>query len=415
MALVVKGGNRVLGTVTVQGSKNAVLPIMVAALLAEGKTTITHCPDIWDVRAMMEVLENLGIKVSLTEGNLCLDSTSRKSTRICQKKVQDIRASVLLMGYSLACYQRVTIAYPGGCSIGERPIDFHLAAFRSMGAIIIEQEEELVCYCPDGLHGAHVILPFPSVGATENIILAAVLAEGETVIENAAREPEIIELIAFMRCMGADIHGEGTSCIKIVGKKRLQAITWQLSQDRIAFLTYAMLLAGCGGEADFYISPRYLKKEILVLEKLGCECAIQDNRIHICRRKGIAPISYLKTGPYPEYPTDGQSLLLAVVTKAHGVSTIEETVFENRFRVVRQLRKMGANIDSVSNRARIVGVTKLHGAIVQAPDLRSGAGLLIAAAMADGKSCIENEHYIERGYERIEETMHALNIDVRRE
>lgn len=412
MAIVVNGGKQVFGTLSIQGSKNAVLPIMVAALLAEGQTTITHCPDISDVRAMIEVLESLGAVASLAEGNLSLDSGSMKAKKICQRKVQDIRASILLMGFSLGRFQQVTIAYPGGCSIGERPIDFHIDAFRCMGVIIDEQENELVCRCQNRLHGADIVLPFPSVGATENILLAAVLAEGKTTIENAAREPEVIELAAFLRHMGADIQGEGTSRIQITGKKRLQAITWQLSQDRIVFLTYAMLLAGCGGNANFQMSPRYLSKELYVLEKLGCECTIQNDNIHICRRRAIRPIHYLSTGPYPEYPTDGQSLLLAVLTKAQGNSTIEETVFENRFQMIGQLRAMGANIDAVSNRARVIGVTKLHGAHVETPDLRSGAGLLIAAAMADGESYLTNEGYIARGYENIVENMCALGVDV---
>lgn len=413
MGIVVNGGNRIHGMLPIQGSKNAVLPLMVASLLAEGETTITHCPDISDVRAMMEVLESLGVAVSLEDGNLCLDSRHIERKRICQKKVQDIRASILLMGCNLGRFRQVVIAYPGGCSIGARPIDFHIAAFRRMGVTIIEKEDELVCHCANGLRGAQVSLPFPSVGATENILLAAVLAEGETKIENAAREPEVVELAAFLRHMGADIQGEGTSRIYIRGKSKLHAVQWQLSEDRIVFLTYAMLLAGCGGEAVFRMSPRYLRMEIPILEQLGCDCTVDNDTVRLRQSRGIRPIRYLNTGPYPAYPTDGQSLLLAVLTKAQGISTIEETVFENRFRVVGQLQSMGANIDAVSNRARVVGVTKLHGARVEAPDLRSGAGLLIAAAMAEGESEISKECYIERGYENIVENLCALGVDAR--
>lgn len=413
MAIEVNGGGVTSGILKIQGSKNAVLPLMAASMLTDETSVIEGCPDISDVRTMREVMEALGAVVTYDKHRLKIEAGDVDQIEICQDRVRDIRASVLLMGACLARFGEVTIAYPGGCSIGERPIDFHLYAFRSMGVTIREEEERLVCHCEKKLHGCKISLPFPSVGATENTILAASMAEGKTIIENAAREPEIVELIHFLRAMGAQIEGEGTSCISIQGVEQLHGTKWQLSQDRIAFLTYAMMVAGCGGEVAFQISPRYLNKELWILERLGCSCSICKNLVRVRQTSIAQPVSYVRTGPYPEYPTDGQSLLLSVLAKANGVSNVEEMVFENRFRVISQLRKMGANIDYVSNRAQIIGVTKLHGADLKAMDLRSGAALLIAAAMAEGTSRIHEEMYIMRGYESVVENMNHIGLCAR--
>lgn len=410
MAIEVNGGRSTSGALKIQGSKNAVLPLMAASILVHGTTRIENCPDISDVQAMREVMESLGVVTTYEDNKLEIKVEQVNCIEICQQKVKDIRASVLLMGACLARLGNVVIAYPGGCSIGQRPIDFHLSAFRQMGVIIHEEQERLVCCCKSGIHGAHIRLPFPSVGATENILLAACLADGETRLENAAREPEIVELVCFLRAMGAQIKGEGTSIICVQGVKSLQPVSWKLSEDRIAFLTYAMMVAGAGGDVTFQMSSKYLSKELWVLERLGCQCYRGNDIIHVKKSGSTRPIPFIKTGPFPEYPTDGQSLLLAVLSKATGVSNIEENVFENRFRVVSQLKLMGANIDYVSNRARVTGVTRLHGANVTATDLRSGASLLIAAAMAHGTSYIYDEKYILRGYERIVENMNQIGL-----
>lgn len=413
MAIEVCGGQRLSGEIQIQGSKNAVLPLMAASLLCEGETVLEHCPQISDVQAMQEVMQGMGSRISREKHCLCMDHSNLSGCHICQEKVKDLRASVLLMGSCLARFGEVTIAYPGGCSIGKRPIDFHIQAFRNMGVTIEEREEEICCRCEQELHGVDVILPFPSVGATENIILAASRAKGITTIRNAAREPEIVELCRFLRLAGAVIEGEGTSQISIVGQQRLQGVSWRICSDRIVFLTFVMLVAGCGGEISLWSEDLFGEKEREVWHLLGGHEQVQDQLIVLRKEGAIRPIRYLSTGPYPEFPTDGQSLLLPVLAKASGISTIEEKVFENRFRMIGQLQKMGANIDYVSNRARITGVTKLHGAHVAAQDLRSGAGLLIAAAMAEGKSQIEKEEYIYRGYEDIVGKMCDLGIDAR--
>ncbi len=410
MAIEISGSSRVCGALEIQGSKNAVLPIMAASVLCEGETVIKNCPDILDVHAMGDVMRGIGGRVQYRDHELVLDTSRIEDGRIREKKAGDIRASVLFLGSLLARFHSVSIRYPGGCSIGSRPIDFHLRAFRQMGAVVEELPDRVCCRAEKGLHGADLPLCFPSVGATENIILAAVMAEGTTVIRRAAREPEIRELCDFLNAMGAKIRGGGSDVIHIEGVRRLRPVHWQLCSDRIVLLTWAMLTAGCGGEAEFEKAAPFSEAERQILQKTGCRIEESGDRIRIRQGSVPRPVPYVRTSPYPGYPTDGQSLLMPVLCRGSGVSTIEEGIFENRFRMIRQLRKLGADIDYVSNRARITGVTKLHGAEVKADDLRSGAGLLIAASMAEGVSRISNEDYIHRGYEDICGQLRALGI-----
>lgn len=420
MAIEICGGNRVQGEIEIQGSKNAVLPMMAAALLCDGETVIRHCPDITDVHAMAGVIRGIGGTVTLEQGvlKICTDCVNRFCVE--EKAVRDIRASVLLLGSLISRFGAVQIQYPGGCSIGSRPIDLHLKAFRTLGIRTVEGEEYIECREEQARQSTGrqteekiVSLVFPSVGATENILLAAVKRAGITKIVNAAREPEIEELCRFLCAMGADIKGAGTKVIRIRGVRHLCPVTWQLSPDRIVFFSYAMLTAGCGGDAFFYTEEKIPEAEEEILLRIGCSIQKEEQGIRIRKEGAIGAVPYLCTKPYPGFPTDGQSPLMAVLCRANGVSTIEEGIFENRLRMINQLKKMGADIDSVSNRARITGVTRLHGATVYADDLRSGAGLLIAAAMAEGTSVVEQEHYIYRGYEEVETTLRALGIAVR--
>lgn len=413
MSIEVCGGNKVEGSLKIQGSKNAVLPIMAAAILCDEITVIENCPDISDVHAMAEVIRGIGCETTYRDHCLTINPAAIRNAVIKEEKAGEIRASVLLLGSMLARFGQIQIDYPGGCSIGSRPIDFHLKAFRKMGATTIENEDSICCETKGHLQGTEITLGFPSVGATENVILAAVLAEGTTVLQNAAREPEIVELCAFLRAMGAAIEGEGTEKIRIHGVSALHAVRWRLGSDRIVLLTYAMMVAGCGGYAFLETFSTFSESEAEVLARLGCHIRQGADGIHISQEKRPEAIPYLCTEPYPGYPTDGQSLLMAVLCKSGGTSIIEEAVFENRFRMIRQLRKMGANIDYVSNRASITGVTRLHGAAVEADDLRSGAGLLIAAGMADGTTLISREHFIYRGYEDIVRHMRKLGLDAK--
>lgn len=413
MAIEICGGREVCGKLRIQGSKNAVLPIMAASVLAEGETIIENCPDIRDVHAMADVLRGMGAAITYLGHTLTIDTTHIKEHSIEEKEVEEIRASILLLGSVLARFRMADIRYPGGCSIGCRPIDYHLQAFRDMGARVEERENRICCDATGCFGGAEITLEFPSVGATENILLAAVTAEGETTVYGAAREPEIVQLCHFLSQMGGKIRGIGTGILRIQGVKRLYPVRWKLGSDRIVFLTWAMLTAGCGGQAELLMEEEIPVAEQEVLEQMGCVVRRENERIFLVQNRVPRAIRYLKTRPYPGYPTDGQSLLLSVLCKGNGISTIEESIFENRLQMIRQLRKMGANIDSVCNRARITGVTKLHGAAVEADDLRSGAGLLIAAAMAEGTTQVSREQFIERGYENVVEQLRSLGICAR--
>ncbi len=411
VAIIVYGGRKVHGEIEIQGSKNAVLPIIAASVLCQGKVCIKNCPEISDVYAMAEVITSLGGEISFENHCLSLDTENMQIGSLPKDCVGEIRASILFLGSLLGRFGEATISYPGGCSIGERPIDFHLMAFRQMGTEILE-DDKLHCRAPGGVKAANISLPFPSVGATENILLAAVKAKGITIIENAAKEPEIIELCCFLRKMGADITGEGTECIIVCGVEQLYGVSWEMNSDRIVFLTYSLLVAGCGGKAFLKMKNPSSCREINILKKLGCLVEIKSGGIVVTQEGIPQSVPYISTGPYPAFPTDAQSPVMAVLCKGNGISVMEENIFENRLGIVKYLRDMGANIDSVSNRACIAGVTKLHGAKVDAEDLRSGAGLLIAAAMAEGRSEISGEHFIKRGYDNVIEHMQALGLHV---
>lgn len=411
MSIVVCGGKKVQGNIPIQGSKNAVLPIMAAAVLGKGKTRIQNCPDITDVHAMASAIQELGGDISWKDHVLTIDTENLNFSYIEGEKIKEIRASVLLLGSMLARFGRCRLYYPGGCSIGSRPVDLHLKALQQLGVHVKEEEETISCVAEEGMRGECITLRFPSVGATENCILASVLAKGTTCLCNAAKEPEIVELCHFLCKMGADIEGEGTDCIRIHGVKQLKPVTYRLCPDRIVIFTYAMFAAGCGGQLHLEFSPCEMPiEEVAFLHKLGCRIETTEKGVLVQSDSRPNAISYIGTGPYPGFPTDGQSLAMAVLCKSGGISTIEETIFENRFQMIHQLKKMGANIDYVSNRARIIGVTKLHGAHVRADDLRSGAGLLIAAAMAEGETVLTEEKYIYRGYDNIVSHLNEMGI-----
>ncbi len=413
MSIEVCGGKKVKGALKVQGSKNAVLPVIAAAAMCDGITEIHNCPDITDVHAMADVLREIGGDAVYDRSSHCLtiNPAGISPGSVRAGRGGEIRASVLFLGSMLSRFGRAEIVYPGGCSIGDRPIDFHLRAFQEMGARTWDVENRVCCEA-ERLRGAEICLDYPSVGATENILLAAVLAEGATWIRNAAREPEIAELCCFLRQAGAVIQGDGTEHILVQGVPRLRGLSWRMKSDRIVFLTYALMVAGCGGEAFLELDGGVPPVESAVLLRTGCEVEPDVRGARVCQHGRPKAIPYICTRPYPGFPTDGQSLLMAVLCKSGGVSMIEESVFENRFRMISKLRKMGANIDFVSNHACITGVTKLHGADVEADDLRSGAGLLIAACMAESVTHIRQERYIHRGYEDIAGHMRQLGLRV---
>ena len=410
MAIQIQGGNPIGGEVSIQGAKNAVLPMIAAAVLCEEKVVIDNCPDISDVTDMRHVFELIGGTTELKGHTLELNGKEIAQVAIECEAASRIRASFLFMGSLLSRFHQAKICYPGGCSIGSRPIDLHIYGFQKMGVEIEYGDDGIFCYAPNGIRGAKIEFVYPSVGATENVVLLAACAEGETTIVNAAREPEVVALCQMLQQMGARIEGIGTKNIHIIGVPGLHGVTYRTCSDRIVAMTYAMFVAGCGGELIMKTEPVFSEKENRVMEKLGCELTCRENEIVVRHHEKKRDLAYVKTGPYPQFPTDGQSLLMAVLCKGTGHCIIEENVFENRFRMVTQLKKMGADIDTVSNRARINSVTRLHGAVVDACDLRSGAGLLIAASMAEGVSEIYNEHYIMRGYDNLICSLNQIGV-----
>lgn len=403
-SIKVIGGGRLKGEIKIQGSKNAALPIIAATVLNKGITILRNCPKILDVFHMINVLKELGC-ITAWEGNtLIVDTTSITSTKVSESYVQKMRSSILFLGALLGRCHEVTIAYPGGCLIGKRPIDFHLDSIKRMN---VSQEflgeDKSIIYChTNKVVGGDIFLKFPSVGATQNIILAAVLAEGVTRIFNAAREPEVLELCNFLVSAGARICGKGTAFIEVEGVRKLHDVEYTLSPDRIVAGTYMAAVAAAGGEVLLLDAPtRQIESVTRVLDKIGCKIRTTDEYVKIsCNRRPLA-YDILKTQPYPGFPTDMQSQLMTVLSYADGESTLIEKIFESRFQNADELKKMGARITVNDNQAYITGVKLLKGAQVTAHDLRAGAALVIAGIAAQGDTIVKNADSIERGYEDI--------------
>ncbi|MDO4326347.1 MAG: UDP-N-acetylglucosamine 1-carboxyvinyltransferase [bacterium] len=428
----VAGGNPLYGEIQVQGSKNAVLPIMAASLLYEGTTVIENVPKIQDVYCMMGILRSLGCKVSMEGHTVLIDASALSQCEICREDMEKMRSSILLAGPLLARLGEAGVYYPGGCSIGKRPIDLHFSVFRALGANVEEAESgkwqigpgenknsgARICVKAADLLAAAVHLPYPSVGATENGILTAVGARGVTVLKGCAREPEIVELVHFLRKMGVCIRGEGTSRIEVEGQKALTPVRYRVGADRIAAGTYLAAAMCAGGDVRLCgVSTRGMEPVLPVLRSLGAVITQEGDslRLQMGRRpKGgvFRQDVPLKTAPFPGFPTDMQSLLLAVFAVADGENCMEETVFEGRFAAARQLLKFGAEILVEGNRVCVTGVPSLRGASVHAPDLRGGAALVAAALAADGCSQISGYEHIARGYEDICGSLRLLGADI---
>lgn len=402
------GGKTLQGTITIQGSKNAALPMMAASLLHRGISVLTGCPQISDVFCMEEILRSLGAVTWWKGQDLYLDCTDAEGTEIPGTCTGRMRSSMILMGAMLGRNREGTMGYPGGCVIGKRPIDLHLYALRCLGAVISEDGENLHAGC-EKLTGAEICFRSGSVGATEQAVLASVLAEGETVIVNAAREPEIRWLCTYLRGMGAKITGDGTSYIKINGVKELKGGRLKVPCDRIVAGTYLCAAAATRGRIVIANPPEgELDGFLEVYKKMGGQCEYNSGKLVANARNSIVSVPYIETGEYPGFPTDLQSPVMAVLAGARGKSRIRETLFENRFRIVESLNSMGARIEVSGNLAKITGTERLHGACVRAGELRGGAALVIAALSADGCTEIEGYSYIRRGYENICRDINAL-------
>jgi len=400
----IQGGIALQGKVHVQGSKNASLPILAATLLAEEPSYIKNCPRIADVYAMVSLLKSLGCHVSWQEDGLLVDSSCVCHGAMSGEAVKGMRSSLCLLGALLGRCGQVVMEHPGGCIIGERPIDMHLQALGQMGVSFLEMEEKgLLHAVTKGLHGAEISLPFPSVGATENIILAGVCAEGETVINGAAMEPEISALCRYLRACGADIEGIGTKRLVIHGGRRLYGTVYTVPADRIVAGTYLMGCIGTGGCVLLESAPAGEMGAVLELSsRMGAACWVTEEGIYVQAPRRPKAVDEIVTAPYPGFPTDLQSMALAVLTVGRGRSVIRETIFENRFRAVQELNRMGADISQPdAGTAVIQGRQKLHGESVTAMELRGGAALVLAGLMAEGETLVQGCGYIYRGYENI--------------
>ena len=414
---IVKGGSRLRGELKLQGSKNSVLPIMAASVLPEGQCLIENCPELTDVYSASRILNCLGCKSSFSKNKVMTDSSALSSVEIPEKLMGEMRSSIVFMGAVLGRMKECTVSIPGGCELGPRPIDMHISAMRKMGIDIRETGGRIICRTrSDRPKGAKINLNFPSVGATENIILCAVLADGETIINNAAREPEICDLCRFLRSCGAEIKGDGESRIIINGREKLHGCEYSVMPDRIAGATYLSMTAAAGGEIILRNAcVAELEPFLSVIEQTGCTLNTGENKIYIRSAGRIRAVrDRIRTMPHPGFPTDAQAVLMAALCTADGTSVFEENIFDCRYRHTDALVKMGADIQVMGKIAVIKGVKHLYGANVEATDLRGGAAMIAAALAAEGTSEISRIYHVDRGYEKIEEAVRLLGGDIKR-
>lgn len=410
--LIIKGGRPLHGHVRVSSAKNAVLPIIVATLLPDSPSTIIDAPHLEDVKTICSVIESLGGNILLRDNAMIFDTTTVDKTEASYELMSRMRASFLIMGPLLAKKRHAKIALPGGCMIGSRPIDLHLKAFEAMGAKVTVGNGYVEASVPEGLKGATIYLDFPSVGATENILMAAAVADGKTVIENAAEEPEIVDLVTFLNSMGANIKGAGTNVIRVEGVKHLYGASHTVIPDRIEAGTFIIAAAMAGGDVvvDNVLSE-HLKPLLAKLGEAGVKVIKDIDSVRVIS-DGHIHSTDIKTLPYPGFPTDLQAQFMAMMTIGDGTSTVTETVFENRFMHVGELRRMGANIEVEGRKAIVHGVPFLQGAFVRVTDLRAGAALVLAGLAAHGVTEVGDLRHIDRGYDHLVEKLRGLGADI---
>lgn len=410
---LVEGGKSLHGSIPISGAKNSVLPILAATLLTGGRTILHNCPDLRDVRSALEILEHLGCRTRRQGSDILVDSSGASRWDVPHALMREMRSSVIFLGPILARFGKARLSLPGGCEIGQRPIDLHLAALRRLGAEIREEGGDILCRAGD-LRGREIILSFPSVGATENAMLTACACSGVTRIINAAREPEIADLQAFLQKAGADIGGSGESVITVSGGMPRRDVEHTILPDRIETATYLCAAAACGGEVTLTeTQPEQVGTVLQCLSEAGCTVRTAGRSITLLAPERLGHIAQVRTMPYPGFPTDAQAPLMAAACTGQGASVFLETIFENRYRHVSELARMGADI-RVSGRTALVNGAALHGASVRCTDLRGGAALVIAALAARGESRIEDITHIDRGYEHLAEKLTALGGSIRR-
>ena len=408
----IRGGSRLEGACTVQGSKNASLPIIAASLISPARTELMNVPKLRDVDAALRILRHLGCSAQQQGNELYIDSRGISENRIPHSLMLEMRSSVIFMGALLARCGEARLSLPGGCQLGKRPIDIHISALRQMGAEIEEDGSNISCRAAK-LRGCVLNLPFPSVGATENIMLTATAAEGETIINGAAREPEIGALAEYLRRMGCNVAGDGTDTIVISGFKYRDHVSHRIISDRIAASTLACAVACTGGDLELRdVQAEHFSTVLHFLKQSGCDIMSENCTVRLRSDGKLRAVGELSTQPYPGFPTDAQPVLMAALLKAEGRTLIRENIFENRYRQVAQLKRLGADINVDGRTAEINGVSHLRGTELEATDLRGGAAMIIAGLCAEGETRIYDEGHISRGYESLDEVLASLGADI---
>ena len=409
---VIKGGNPLYGEVEIGGAKNAALAILAAAIMTDETVTIDNLPNVRDINVLLQAIQEIGAKVERVDVHkVKINGSFIREVSVDNEFIRKIRASYYLIGALLGKYRHAEVALPGGCDIGSRPIDLHIKGFRSMGATV-EIEHGLVVAKADKLMGTHIYLDKVSVGATINIMMAAAMADGKTVIENAAKEPHVVDVANFLNSMGANIRGAGTDVIRIVGVEKLHKTEYSVIPDQIEAGTFMFAVAATGGDVLVKdVIPKHLEATTAKLLEVGCKVEEFDDAVRVISN-GKLNHTQVTTLPYPGFPTDMQPQMAVLLGIAEGTSTVTESIFENRFKYVDELTRMGATIKVESNIAIITGVKKYSGARVNAPDLRAGAALVIAGLEADGITVVDDIYYIERGYEEFEKKLSKLGAQI---
>lgn len=411
---IIKGGNKLNGEVFISGAKNAVLPILASTVLNSGICILKNVPMLLDTFVAMDILRDLGCKVTYGENTVVINSKDMNKTNVKEELVKKMRSSIIFLGAIISRFKEASISYPGGCNLGKRPIDFHLEAFKKLG-IKIDDNQNLIKASVNEIKENTIDLPFASVGATQNIILASLFVRGKVVIKNCAKEPEIIDMVKFLRKMGANIYGEGTDTITIKGVEKLKDIVeYTVMPDRIEAGTFLCMSAITNGNIKVNgIAPHYLSSLTDILEQMGCEIIKNKESIKIKNIKNLKCIDFLETKPYPYFATDLQPQIMALLSTLDGISVIKENIFEARNKHIPELNKMGCNIVEDNNIFVINGVNSLTGKNVFAKDLRGGASLIMAGLFAEGETVVDGACYINRGYEYLDKKLSILGADIK--
>lgn len=411
--IYIEGGHKLNGEIDLQGAKNSCLPILAGTLVGKGVSVIHNCPKLADVKAAIKILTSLGCKTYWEGDNLVVDANDVNCDTISENLMREMRSSIVFLGAIISRMGTAELSSPGGCELGPRPIDLHIYGLKRLGVDITEERGTIKCRVKNKLKGTKIVLPFPSVGATENIIIAAVMAQGETSIHNAAQEPEIIDLANYLNSRGANIKGAGESLIVINGVKKLGNTEHTVIPDRIVATTYLSAVAMTTGDVLLNkVNTQDLDSVIPVLEEMGSRIFVEKDKIRIISKDRVKPIKTIRTMPYPGFPTDAQAPIMAVASIANGTSIFVENIFENRYKHAIELNRMGADIKIEGKVAIVKGVNKLFGTTVKAQDLRGGASLVLAGLVADGVTKVEDIHHIERGYEDINKVFRKLGANI---